>query len=292
MANTDTFIEKLEKLIDELYPIIDTMMDNSSIYYNNTNGNHGSYISIGAPVNHYSKKDEKSQLMARQKFLKFLESIELLLVKANPLTVKRTKETEKRLLELISQNVGVPSSTEAAKLIFRKQTEIYKEFLNLFKKDENLMILVPDTNALIEFPDPMAYRKFADGAFLFLILPTVLSELDKLKINHRNEAFREKAKSVIKRLKGYRNQGNVLEGVIVDKNITVKMLASEPNFEQTLKWLDPNNNDDRIVANALNVQIQNPADRVLLITSDINLQNKSQAALLSFADTDDISFQE
>ncbi|WP_158288380.1 hypothetical protein [Mucilaginibacter psychrotolerans] len=35
-------------------------------------------------------------------------------------------------------------------------------------------------------------------------------------------------------------------------------------------------------------QIQHPADRVLLVTGDINLQNKAQSALLSFTDIDDL----
>ncbi len=43
-----------------------------------------------------------------------------------------------------------------------------------------------------------------------------------LKRLTRNDDFRKKVTSVIKRLKGYRNQGNVLEGVTVNKSITVK----------------------------------------------------------------------
>ena len=85
-----------------------------------------------------------------------------------------------------------------------------------------------------------------------------------------------------------RQQGNLLEGVIVYKTITVKMVATEPNFEKTLKWLDPKNEDDRIIASALQIQVQNPSDKVVLVTSDINLQNKAQLACLTFADTDDL----
>jgi predicted ribonuclease YlaK len=160
--------------------------------------------------------------------------------------------------------------------------------LKLFHEQQSQLILVPDTNSLIQFPDPISYRKLFNEPFTFLITPTVLTELDKLKINHRNEEFRNKVKSVIKRLKGFRNQGNVLEGVTVDKTITIKMTAVEPNFSKTLKWLDPANEDDRIIAGTLELQVRNPADRLVLMTSDINLQNKAQAAMLNYEDTDDL----
>jgi predicted ribonuclease YlaK len=66
------------------------------------------------------------------------------------------------------------------------------------------------------------------------------------------------------------------------------MVATEPDFEKTRKWLDPNHEDDRIIASALDLQVRHPADSVILVTSDINLQNKAQAAMLTFADTDDM----
>jgi rRNA-processing protein FCF1 len=289
MVSNKSFLQKLENQLEEIYPIIDTLMDNSEIYYHDTNGRSGNVISLGSPVNHYRKKDEKSQLIAREKFVKFLDNIELLLQRANPNTVKRTKESEKRLIKFIEQDrYGVPASTEGGKLFFRKQSEAFRQLIELFKKDSHEQIIVPDTNALVQFPDPTAYRKLFASPFTLLILPTVLSELDKLKINHRNEAFREKAKSAIKRLKGFRTQGDVLAGITIDKTITVKMIASEPDFQKTLKWLDPNNEDDRIIASALDLQVQHPADSVVLVTSDINLQNKAQAAMLTFADTDDM----
>jgi rRNA-processing protein FCF1 len=269
--------------------LVDMLMDNSEVYYHNSNGRHGNIISIGAPVNHYRKRDERSQIVVREKFLKFMENIELLLRKANPQTVKKTAETEKKLMGFISQDRhGVPASTEGGKLFFCKQVIVFQQFLELLNKETSDVILVPDTNALVQFPDPASYRKLVNAPFTFMILPTVLSELDKAKINHRNESYRDKAKSVIKRLKGYRNQGNVLNGITVDKTVTVKMVANEPDFDTTLKWLDQNNNDDRIITSILNLQVTHPADRVILVTSDINLQNKAQAAMLTFADTDDL----
>jgi len=45
---------------------------------------------------------------------------------------------------------------------------------------------------------------------------------------------------------------------------------------------------DGIIANSLELQINNPSDNVVLVTSDINLQNKAQMANLTVFDTDEL----
>jgi predicted ribonuclease YlaK len=163
--------------------------------------------------------------------------------------------------------------------------------LNLFKSSNDPdIILVPDTNALIKAPDVGSYGAAVEHEkYTVIILPTVLSELDKLKTTHRNEDFRGKVESVIRRLKGMRQQGNMHEGVIVNKVITVKMIAQEPDFNKTLSWLDPTNNDDRIVAATLEVQRGEPSSKVILISADINHQNKAEMANIPFIEPPDIS---
>ncbi len=146
-------------------------------------------------------------------------------------------------------------------------------------------VLIPDTNAIISKPDPTQYRCISnDYAFVFLLLPTVLAELDGLKNSHRNPDFREKVKRVITRIKGWRNQGSLRNGVKIDRTITVKAIAREPRMEDTLSWLDRENRDDRIIATVLDVQTSYPNARVVLITGDINLLNKSDLARIETAD--------
>lgn len=146
-------------------------------------------------------------------------------------------------------------------------------------------IVIPDTNAIIGEPDPVHYRTIVcDGAFVFLLLPTVLAELDALKINHRNPDIRTKANKVISRIKGWRMQGGLRKGVTVDRTITVRTVAGEPNMEQTLSWLKKNSSDDRIIASVLEVQANQPNARVVLVTGDINLLNKADAARIEIAE--------
>lgn len=146
------------------------------------------------------------------------------------------------------------------------------------------VILVPDTNALIAECDPVQYRVMASSSFTFLLLPTVLAELDKLKVEHRNTDVRDKAERAVKRIKGWRDQGSLRTGVTVDKTITVRADHVEPDMKNTLSWLDSANSDDRIVASVVAVQAANPAARVVLVTRDINLQNKADAALIEVAE--------
>lgn len=291
MTDTLSYIERLEKKLIDMEPIIDKMMDNSSIYYRDPNaGNSGVYF-IGASVYHWGTKDEKGQILAKEHYRKFYENFELLFENVHSNTLKKIQRSNKSIINLIEQNIA-PSSIESGKRLFRNETKVFKGILDLFKSGIKRNIVVPDTNSIIQFPNPSSYKSITSNEELyFVILPTVLSELDKHKITHRNDDFRKKVTSVVKRLKGYRKQGNVLDGVTVDKTITVKMIATEPNFNKTLAWIDSGNNDDRIIANALELQIKHPCDNVVLVTSDINLQNKAQMANLSVFDTDELEDQ-
>ena len=147
------------------------------------------------------------------------------------------------------------------------------------------IIVVPDTSALIERPEPSAYRSVAgQDEFTLVLLPTVLGELDELKIAHKNQAVRDAANSAISRIKGWRLQGSLVNGVTVDKTITVRAHHVEPDMDSSLSWLDASVQDDRIVAATLAVEAQHPAARVVLVVGDINLLNKADAAMIETAD--------
>jgi predicted ribonuclease YlaK len=144
---------------------------------------------------------------------------------------------------------------------------------------------VPETNSLLANTDPTAYRDIAgQKAFVFMLLPTVLGELDKLKVEHRNPDVREKARKVIDRIKGWRRQGALVDGITVDKSIKVKAASREPDLKKTLSWLDPRNNDDRIIASVLTLQSESPSAQVILVSGDINLLNKADVAMIETAE--------
>jgi predicted ribonuclease YlaK len=78
-------------------------------------------------------------------------------------------------------------------------------------------------------------------------------------------------------LKGLRDRGDVRSGVRVTTHVTAMFDVAEPRFEDLPPWLDPTVPDDRVVASALLLQASAPSKVVVLVTSDLNLQNKAAA---------------
>lgn len=156
---------------------------------------------------------------------------------------------------------------------------------SLYDDSENSCIYVPDTNALLYNPNLEEWSFDGSPCFMLILTPAVLSELDQLKVNHRNESVRQKAEGLIRRVKGYRTRGRLTEGVTLRSGrSTLKTLAIEPDMSQTLPWLKVENTDDRILATFIEVMRRHPRCSVALVTRDINLQNKAEFARLLFVE--------
>jgi PIN domain len=227
---------------------------------------------------------QANQLLLKRNYETFAELLKLLLRGSPQDLVGPFEEADKRFrdwLELDASWSVTSSPLENAKKVqdAAKPLEQLLSVLDAVSEDE--IILIPDTNSLLAASDPKEYRKVSgENSFVFMILPTVLGELDRLKVEHRNPDVREKAKKVITRIKGWRNQGPLANGVTVDKTITVKAPHTEPDMKATLSWLDSDNRDDRIIASILALQAEYPSAHVILVSGDINIQNKADAALI------------
>ncbi len=121
--------------------------------------------------------------------------------------------------------------------------------------------------------------------YTVVLCPGVLGELDAHKTNHRNEAVREKARKVSSRIKGWRKQGKLSDGVRVKGEVFVRVVGKEPDFTRTLSWLQPDIVDDRIIATVLEIQRRRPGDRVVVLTGDTLMLAKADAASIPTADT-------
>lgn len=202
-------------------------------------------------------------------------------------SAKELVEAQGQLEELIDQShlTWVKTREEAfkkAEEALDKQLELLR---NLYDPTEGDPIYVPDTNALIWNPDLEEWRFEGALQFTLVITATVLGELDRLKIEHRNPDVRAKAEGLIRRLKSYRSRGELSSGIPLRRNTsTLKTIAVEPKIEQSLPWLDPANPDDRILASFIEVMRQHARTPVLLVTRDINLQNKADYAGLPFVE--------
>jgi predicted ribonuclease YlaK len=186
----------------------------------------------------------------------------------------------------LENNWSLSLDREHNEALLRGDVAMFEHILSVFDVTGAAEVLItPDTNALIASPDPVAYRgRVGPESFTFILVPTVLGELDRLKVDHRDPDVREKAQKAITRIKGWSQQGPLLNRVKVDKSMTIKALAREPDMQQTLSWLDANVPDDRIIASILSLQAERPGARIVLVTGDVNLQNKSNAALVETAE--------
>ena len=151
--------------------------------------------------------------------------------------------------------------------------------------DDGAVVLVPDTNALLWHPSVEEWAFKDAPTFEICLVPIVLSELDALKVNHRNADVRDKADGLVRRIKGYRDRGSLRDGVPLKKGVSrIRSIAVEPDFGASLPWLDASHADDRLIATFVEVMRRNPRSSVVLVTRDLNLQNKMEFARLPFTE--------
>src|SRR5690606_3664276 len=87
----------------------------------------------------------------------------------------------------------------------------------LFTPVESKYILVPDTNALLLNPNLDKWEFTDITQFEIVMMPSVLSELDHLKLFGRNELVRNGANKMVNQLKEYKRRGRLSEGVALVK---------------------------------------------------------------------------
>ena len=180
----------------------------------------------------------------------------------------------------------IPQTIELAKVVASRKLDLFDELLDIAEKSgTDELRLIPDTNALLRNPDLASYERVINAGFRVHLVPTVLKELDELKDRGKSPELRNSAQSVVRRLKGFRDRGDVASGVKVTKTITVQFDAREVGVASVLDWLDPSVADDRILAAALKLQSEHPGGTVVLVTSDLNLQNKADAVGLPYLET-------
>lgn len=163
----------------------------------------------------------------------------------------------------------------------------------LYSHSEAQAIFVPDSNALIHNPYLEKWSFAKTPQFSLVITAPVLCELDMLKVNHRVETVRDKAEKVIRLLKELRRRAQasgrkLSDGVVLVAGVSeVVALASEPQMESSLPWFRPSNKDDQILAATIEVMRKNPRSAVVMVSRDINMQNKCEFSGIPFAEPPD-----
>lgn len=238
-----------------------------------------------------SPEQKNQQIGLVKRYDHTFELIQLLFSGSPPDVHRDIKDADSHLRKWLQldSNWSISLDRDHNEVEFRKAfAEFEKLVAVLAATPTTEVIVVPDTNVLLDHRMPTEFRRLVGREeFTILLLPTILAELDSLKVNHRNESVRDKAKSVIRFIKGWRNQGSLISGIKIHKTITVRTVPTEPRASYFPSWLDKENSDDRVIASVLQVSAENPTAELLLVTGDINLQNKAEFASLEFKDLDE-----
>lgn len=194
----------------------------------------------------------------KRDYEQWIELVRLVFAKAPKDISNKLNEADKKLRTWIEleDNWLLTDNPERNEQNLRNDINEFDELILILEASPaKEIIVIPDTNSIVAESDPCAYRSLVGNTnFTYLLLSTVLGELDSLKNNHRNPDFREKVKKSISRIKGWRNQGSLINGVTVDKSITVRAIAAEANMQYTLSWLDSEVGDDQLIANILEIE--------------------------------------
>lgn len=289
----NTVVGQLTDDVDELKELFkDFLLNYSKIKYE-PHESDGTFVVVGFSDYEWAELNpEGKQLQSRlyKQYNYFVELVRVLISDLVKDSINDFDANAKKVFSYIEHRDVWISSTKEVLDEVNKCLETQLDLLNNlydFKAGSN--IFIPDTNALILNPNLEKWNFSDVPIFEIVLVPTVLSELDKLKMFHKNKDVRDKAQGIINRIKELRRRGKLTEGVVLVKNkSTLRALAVEPNFNKTFSWLDINNNDDRILASLIEVMKLHPKTVVTLVTSDINFQNKAEFARIPFTEPPDI----
>jgi hypothetical protein len=157
--------------------------------------------------------------------------------------------------------------------------KLYNLLVGIKSHYKSVPVFVIDSSAFIDCPNiSLMLPSGFTGESLFIIPTTTIKELEDLKSLKRDEEFRRKLSIAIKHLTDLSSTGNAHNGIKLENDKTLKMLAEEPDFSNLPNWLDPQTNDDRIIASAITLQQKYPFSTVTLISNDIGMQLKATHA--------------
>lgn len=174
-----------------------------------------------------------------------------------------------------------PTVAKAAELIDADVADL-RELAGLLPPDDYAVRLAVDTNTLIDNPDLAVHAGTLGKRYMVHLLPIVLREIDDLKRGGKTQQLREAAQRAERRLKGLRDNGDVLSGVRVAGEVYAVFEHIEPRDDRLPSWLDLTVPDDRFTASSLLLQAEHPGSALYVATGDMNLQTKLAAIGLPF----------
>lgn len=293
MTPPEPYLSRVQADLATLKAHLDALLDVSTIRYVNPNTSDSGLFFVGASDWGWGPSDETAsaaQMAFLGRYSAWFDRFLLLFPHPTPDVQKKIKKVDDFIRRWVARSGGfdhsIPQTIQQAKEVAATQLAAFDELISLAaRRGDSTLRLLPDTNALLRNPAVEDYGA-AVGATSYVvhIVTAVLAELDDLKDRGRTPDVREKAEKVVRRLKGLRDRGSLAEGVTVAGKVRLRLEHREVDARSVLSWLDPTVPDDRIAAAALRLQSDHPAGVVVLVTADINLQNKADAVGLPYAE--------
>ena len=210
----------------------------------------------------------------------------LLFPHPTPTVSKRLDEHLGRLERWLVRKTGrghsIPPTIDMAAEQIDATVADLRELARLLPPDEYAVRLAVDTNTLIDNPDLAVHVGTLGRRYMAHLLPVVLREIDDLKRGGKTQQLREAAQRADRRLKGLRDNGDVLSGVRVAGEVHAVFEHIEPRDDRLPSWLDLTVPDDRFTASSLLLQAEHPGSALYVATGDMNLQTKLAAIGLPF----------
>lgn len=286
-----TVTDNFQEMMREIKNLLENLFMNHSTIYRLIQPGDGVISVYGNYA--YRKLDEAGrqiQSKVLEKYHRFFELLKVLLKDLPTESLRHLSELNTVLIRTIEQQRTPCKNTKEA---FSEAVKTLQDQLNLLRhlydSSSGEAAYVPDTNALLYNPALETWKFHETPKFILVLVPSVLSELDALKIKDHNETVRSKSETLIRQIKEYRRRGNLAGGVpIIKGTIDIVAVATEPSMETSLPWLDQENNDDRFIASVIEVMRNRPRASVIIVSRDINLQNKADFARIPYVEPPEI----
>ena len=288
------YLQRLRLELAEIRGDLDDLIERSVIVNVNPNTDDSPVVVLGAADWGWAPSDADmtaSQMRLSSRYSSWFDRFKLLFPHPTPDVAAKIRDVDEFVRRWTTRpdawDHTVPPTIEVARQRAAAEFTTLDQLLEIAAKSgTDTLRLIPDTSALIRNPDLTSYvRAVSSPTFVVHLVPTVLGELDDLKDRGKTQELRDKAQAVVRRLKGLRDKGNLAAGVNLTKTITVQTEAREVDVRGVLDWLDPSVPDDRLLAAALRLQSDHPTGTVVLVTSDLNLQNKADAVGMPYIET-------
>jgi hypothetical protein len=288
-----SFHDRLVADLDGIGRDLVALLDISTIRYVNPNTRDSSVFFVGAADWGWGPSDDeqrRARIALSQAYSSWWARFQTLFDGIPPETKEAVKAESAFLVRWIDRGDGwdhaIPQTIPEAKKVAMTRLAVLRDAVRLLGgHGANKLIVVPDTSALVDAPDLAWYADAVESkTFTVHLLPKVISELDDLKDTAKTQEIRDRARGVIRRIKGLRDHGNLTGGVNLTRTIRVVAETHEPEFSRLPGWLNPDVPDDRIIAGALEVQARHPSSVVVFVASDLNIQNKAEVAGIPYVE--------